>query len=315
MGSDYHVSVIRDRTDDAEYDRLAAGIFAALDRVDREMSTYKPDSDVSRVSAAPAGEAVKVSADTIAVLQLALQIAAETDGAFDPTIAPLVDLWGFGPAKTGVEPPMQEAIDAAAALVDWRTLQLDENRNTVTKTRDGVRLDLSAVAQGYAVDEVCRYLDSEGVAEYMVELSGDVRARGRNLDGIPWRIGIDKPIVGNAPGVDLQTVVSIENMAVTTNGDYRNFREVGGVRVSHTIDPRTKRPISHGLASVSVIASTCTEADALDTAVAVLGPDKGYEYIARRPAAEAYLIVRDEAGGFSIRQTPAFFRFIAADTP
>ncbi len=317
MATTYHVTAIHPPMTDGEYRACAQRLQQALDLVDARMSTYKPDSDVSRISAAPANEPVQVAPETIAVLKVALSVAKKSGGAFDPTIAPLVDLWGFGPRAVGDAAPTQAQIDAAAALVDYRRIVIDAAANTVTKTMDGVRLDLSSTAGGWAADVAARAIESCGATEYMAEVGGEVVVRGRNKTGEPWRIGIDRPQYGTQPGEALQTVVGISNEALTTSGDYRNYREVNGQRVSHTIDPRTKRPIQHHLASVTIIAPDAALADSLDTAVAVLGPEKGMELVRAWPGIDAYLIVRETDGSFRISMTDGFSRRIveAAPTP
>ncbi|MCC6157837.1 MAG: FAD:protein FMN transferase [Deltaproteobacteria bacterium] len=315
MATTYHVTAIHPPMNESEYRACADRLQQALDRVDALMSTYKPDSDVSRISAAPANTPVPVASETIEVLKVALMVAEKSGGAFDPTIAPLVDLWGFGPRAVGDAAPTQAEIDAAAALVDYRRIVIDEAKRTVSKTLDGVRVDLSSTAGGYAADVAARAIESCGAIEYMAEVGGEVVARGLNKAGEPWRIGIDRPEYGTQPGEELQIVVSISGEALTTSGDYRNYREVDGRRVSHTIDPRTKQPIQHHLASVTIIAPNAALADSLDTAVAVLGPEKGMEFVRALPGIDAYLILRGDEGSFRESMTEGFSRRIAQPVP
>lgn len=315
MATTYHVTMIHAPMSESEYRACADRLQQALDRVDTLMSTYKPDSDVSRISAAPANTPVPVAPETIEVLRVAVLVAERSGGAFDPTIAPLVDLWGFGPRAVGEAAPTQSEIDAAAALVDYRRIAIDAAASTVTKTMDGVRLDLSSTAGGWAADVAARAIEACGATEYMAEVGGEVVVRGRNRTGEPWRIGIDRPDYGTRPGEELQTIVGITDEALTTSGDYRNYREVDGQRVSHTIDPRTKRPIQHHLASVTIIAPDAALADSLDTAVAVLGPEKGMDLVRAWPGIDAYLIVRDDDGKFQISMTEGFSRRVVDPDP
>ena len=177
-----------------------------------------------------------------------------TGGAFDVTVGPLVDAWGFGPAGPSPTPPSDAVIERLLATVDFMLIDVDETVPALRKASADVRSDLSAVAKGYAVDRVADLLDAEGHDAYLVEIGGELRTRGHRADGQPWRVGIERP--GDGPA-SLQRVIALSDAALATSGDYRNYIEHDGVRLSHTIDPRTGRPVTHALASVSVIDALC----------------------------------------------------------
>ncbi len=273
-----------------------------LDAVDVAMSTWKEDSDLSRFNRAKAGQEVAVSQLTMDVLELCGPLEAATQGAFDPTVGPLVRLWGFG-SYNEVEAPSDEGIEAARALVDWSAVAMDGL--VLTKTKDGVELDLSAVAKGHAVDLAADALLAAGCRSFLLEVGGEMVLRGQNASGDPWRVGVDDPLppAGSEPNSPLNLAprppfarLSVTGRAVATSGDYRNVREVNGRIVAHAIDPRTGRPIDHSLASVTVVADTCAKADALATAALVLGPEAGFALLESQPSVEGYLLQRVGVG-------------------
>ncbi len=310
MGTTWHAAIVCPPASQEEYHKLNSGIEDVLENVNRLMSTFRDDSDVGRFNLAEANVAVPVSADTLTVVLKALEIAQRSGGAFDPTVEPLVNLWGFGPKIKGDQSPKQEEIDAAAALVDYRFIVPDTAGKTLMKTKPGVQLDLSGIASGFAVDQVCRYFDSLGYADYMMEEGGEVRTRGKNRMNDDWRVGVDKPVIGANQGDVLQIVLALSGKAISTSGDYRNYREVGGRRVSHTIDPKRKGPVTHNLASVSVIAADCMTADALATAANVLGPEKGLRFIEDLPGVEGYFIVRTAPDAYQFMQTSGIGKYV-----
>ncbi len=304
MGTTWSAALVADRTREPE---LARELQEVLDRVDARMSTYRPDSEVSRFSALPLGPdgtaSLEVSDETAAVVRLALEVAERSGGAFDPTVGPLVRLWGFGPdpAPDGAPPPQELA--AARDRVGWRALRVEGNR--LVKTREGLELDLSAVAKGHAVDAALDRMAELGVSDALVEVGGEVGARGLRPGGVPWRVGIDLPREGSLPGQALQLVVPLSDRALATSGDYRNFRIVEGRRVGHEIDPRSGLPVGHDLASVSVVAPSCALADALATACFVLGPEEGMALVLDWDDVEALLVRRTEEG-FVVERSPGF---------
>ncbi|MCZ7586650.1 MAG: FAD:protein FMN transferase [Deltaproteobacteria bacterium] len=310
MGTTYHVTIALPPMGQDTRRALERRIKDILDDVDAKMSTYKSTSEASQFNAARAGQAVPVSSDTMRVVRLALTVARLSEGAFDPTIEPLVELWGFGANRS--VPLVPDKIDLAVAgeLVNYRKLIADKQTGSLTKKQDGVQIDLSAVAKGYAVDKAHDALVAAGYPNVMVEVGGEVRTHGLNADRVPWRIGVDRPNPEAKTGTELELVLGVTDTAVATSGDYRNYRIVDGKRISHTIDPKTRRPVEHGLASVSVVAPTCALADALATAANVLGPEKGLRLLEEHERAEGYLIVHDGTAFRSLK-TSGFDRYIA----
>jgi len=300
MGTTWHVTLV-DPPAGLAREAAAAGIDAALERVNAQMSTYRADSEVSRFNRAAPGEWFAVSADTAEVVATALEVHELSGGAFDITVGPLVDLWGFGAGSKGMgRVPAPAEIAAAAARVGSPALRARADPPALFKAADR-EIDLSAIAKGHGVDRAALWLEGNGVANYMVEVGGEVRTRGRNPQGGKWRIGIEAPELMRGRAI---TAVALSGESVATSGDYRNYFESGGRRYSHTIDPATARPVEHALASVTVVAADCRTADALATAIDVLGPDKGLAF-AEREQLPVFLVVR-VGEGFESRHSRAF---------
>jgi thiamine biosynthesis lipoprotein len=238
------------------------------------------------------------------VLAHALEVAGDTGGAYDPTVGPLVDLWGFGPAPRRHTRPPADAIAAARARTGWARLTLDA-RGRRARQPGGVSVDLSSIAKGFAVDEVAAYLRRLGVTSYLVEIGGELRGHGTKPDGTPWWVALERPpaLPGAGSGAG-DLIVALHGLSVATSGDYRRFFEDGGQCYSHTIDPRTGCPVEHGLASVTVLHPECMIADALATALMVLGAAAGLAY-ARRCGLMALFVDRG-ARGVEERMTPSF---------
>lgn len=296
MGTSWHVSCVSDATIAPQLDAV---ISKALDEVDQAMSTYKPDSEISRFSKSSTG--ITVSAPSFYVISVALDIAKQTNGAFDPTVMPLVDMWGFGPEANSPSAPTDAAIASAMEICGWQHLQLSNDSFFVGKDITELEIDLSAIAKGFGADNVASALEASGVSNYMIEVGGEVRVRGNSGKQRPWRLAIDSPNAKN-----YARVIELTSGAIATSGDYRNMRIVDGELVSHTIDPTTGRPITHNLASVSIVAQNCTIADAMATACMVLGADAGLELIERTADAEAYFITRISESAFITSQSSGF---------
>ena len=271
-----------------------------LRSVNAQMSTWQPDSELSRFNRARAGEWVTVSEDLAGVVTLAQDLARQSGGAFDVTVGPLVDLWGFGVRERRGIPGTKE-IAAVAASVGYRFLEARPSPPALRKLVDGLRVDLSGIAKGHGVDRLAALLDARGCTDYLIDIGGEVGVRGLGPRHVPWRIGIEMPEAGG--GVESGTVLSLSEGAVATSGDYRNFRTVGGARFSHTIDPRTGRPVAHDLASVTVLAERAALADGLATLINVLGPEDGLAFARRRGLAALVLMRRE--GGLERRYTEA----------
>jgi len=301
MGTTYTVKVVAPAI--TEVERVATGnaIRAALDTVDGRMSTYKPDSELSRFNRSEDGRPFKLSAETIRVFLLAREVSEATGGAFDVTVGPLVNAWGFGPVKQ-TAPPNAAELEAIRERVGFRQLAIDADALTITKARPDIYADLSAIAKGFGVDQVAWALDARALVNYMVEVGGEVRVKGHNAAGIPWQVGIERP---DSTTRQANIVVPMSNLSMATSGDYRNYVEKDGRRYSHEIDPTTGYPIRHNLASVTVLATECALADAYATGLLVLGIERGYA-LATEKGLAAYFIVRGPDGRFSERQTQAF---------
>ncbi len=305
MGTTYSVQVV-DVPSEVDGTRLDSSIAAVLNGVDSAMSTYKPDSEVSRFNKAVAGENIAVSANTLQVVELALAVHKQSQGAFDITVGPLVDLWGFGAGTRELKRlPSQAAIQAALDKVSVAAIKLQQTPPALSKDKS-IEIDLSAIAKGYAVDLVAELLEQQGIENYLVEVGGELRGLGHNSKAQIWRVGIETPMLARG---DAFTAIPLADGAVATSGDYRNYVMLEGERYSHTIDPRTGRPVVHDVASVTVIHSSAASADAWATALDVLGVPKGL-HLAEQLGLAAYFIVRD-GEQFISRETTEFSAYTA----
>ncbi|TCZ60839.1 FAD:protein FMN transferase [Roseicella aquatilis] len=281
---------------------LRPGIQARLDTVVAQMSGWEAESDLSRFNRAPAGTWQDLPADVLAVMDCALAVAAETGGAFDPTLGRLVDLWGFGPRPTPVEGPPGEALLAPArAGAGWQRLRLDVPNRRLLQP-GGLALDLSGIAKGHAVDLVAEHLAAASIPAFLVEIGGELRGQGVKPDGTPWWVALETP-PGEAPAGE-QFVVALHGLSVATSGDYRRSFRHGGRRYGHTLDPRTGWPLAESLASVTVLHPSCMRADALATALGVLGVEAGLDHAGRYDIAALFLTRED--GRLREHMSPAF---------
>ncbi|MCA9241142.1 MAG: FAD:protein FMN transferase [Planctomycetales bacterium] len=295
MGTLYHYSIITCRAPASIQQRVDS----RLAEINKAMSTYDPDSELSRFNKSDSLDWFDVSEETARVVAFALEVSEKTNGAFDPTVGPAVNLWGFGPDGRRKSPPTDEQVSAALARVGYKNVEARLDPPAIKKSRPDVYVDLSAVAKGYGVDEVSRVLAENGSEASMVEIGGEVVCRGAKPDGSPWRIGVEKP---DERGVAIQTVVELSDAALATSGDYRNFFQQDGVRFSHTINPQTGRPVEHRLAEVSVRAKSCMENDAYATSILVMGPEKGYNWAQKQNL--AVLMIERTHDGFVEKTTP-----------
>lgn len=283
--------------------RARTAIEGALDGVNDRMSTWEPDSELSRFNRHASTEPFALSASTLHVLELGRRVSERTGGAFDVTVRPLVALWGFGAgARLPGNEPAAEELQTRRERVGYRLVELDPDAGTARKLDPAVECDLSAIAKGFGVDEAARALLGLGHANFLLEVGGEVRAQGERPGGGPWRLAIEKP---DPDGRAVHAVVPLSNLAMATSGDYRSFYEAGGERRSHIVDPRTGRPVTHGLASVTVVHPDAVLADAWATALAVLGLDAG-SALAEAEGISAYLISRRPDGSLATRTTPGF---------
>lgn len=262
-----------------------------LQAINASMSTWLQDSELSRINQAAAEEWLPLSAPLFEVLLAAFQVNQQSIGYFDITVGPLVNLWGFGPENREPGIPDDDAITEAMASVGMDKLLLDTNNRTLNKTLQDTYIDLSGIAKGYGVDSLGQILKQKfNLHDYMVEIGGEITASGINPDGVPWQIGIEKPLVKSR---DIDSVVSLENSALASSGEYRNFFEIDGKKYSHTIDPLTGRPVTHDLVAVTVIHSQCMLADAWATALLAAGPDLGMQLANMNKLAAQFTIRED----------------------
>ena len=276
---------------------LQAQIVGAMQAVDNSLSPFNKRSIITRIN-----NNTPVSVDSLfaEVYRHSRHIYEESHGAFDPTVAPLVNAWGFG-FKNSIEVTPQ-TIDSLRQLIGMNRLHLTDGH--IIKDDPRIMLDFSAIAKGYGTDRVARLLDSCGVKNYMVEIGGEVALKGKNRHGNLWGIGINKPIDDSlSTNQELQTVLRLTDCAIATSGNYRNFYYKNGIKYAHTIDPRSGYPVQHSLLSATVIADNCMRADALATAFMVLGVDSAINYCNRHPEIDGYFIVASDSGRYEIRQS------------
>lgn len=306
MGTTYSVVLAGEGLDPSVLVRLQEAIDAELAAVNAEMSTYLEDSELSRFNRSPANQGFSASPHLLEIVAQAKQVSEQSGGAFDVTVGPLVDAWGFGPGDPSERHELTEAeLAGLRAVVGDDKLEVDRAGGQLRKTAGGLRVDLSAIAKGHGCDRVAAVIEAAGFTRYMVEIGGEVWARGDGPSGSGWKVGIERPTGDAAGSRVVQSIIRVRDVGLATSGDYRNYWERDGVRYSHTIDPRTGRPITHTLASVTVIhPESAALADAWATALNVLGPDEA-PALAERLGLAAYFMVRTE-GGYETRSTPAF---------
>ncbi len=291
MGTSFNVTAIGEDLDETA---LATSVEETLAAVNAKMSNWDPNSEVSTFSASDSTDPVAVSEEFALVLAAANDVHDKTDGAFDVTLGPLIELWGFGPRKPEDPVPSDADIEAALAGVGQnRLLTLDAEAGTLAKSEPGVGINLSAIAKGYGIDAVAETLRDAGIENYLVEIGGDLVSKGQNDKGETWQIGIEKPQAGSQ---SLQLIVSLDDRGMASSGDYKNYFEQDGVRYSHIIDPTTGRPITHRTTSVTVLAENAMMADAWATAMLALGQEKGMK-LAEEHKLAVYFISRDVTGG------------------
>ncbi len=290
MGTSYRVTVPGTSSLDAQL--IGATVQAELDLVDSRMSTYRPESELSRLNRHRSTAPFPLSPETLEVLQLARSISEATDGAFDVTVGPLVEAWGFGPSKVD-SPPATEDLARLRSTTGWEKLALDSVGSSAVKSVPELQFDLSGIAKGYAVDRIADHLSRTGFTDHLVEVGGEVRVRGANPSGGPWRLGVERP---DGTGRLVQRILPVRIGGLATSGDYRNFRLIDGERYSHVIDPRTGWPAASLVASATVLDPSAARADGLATAMLVLGETAGL-LLAERENLAVLLIVRDGKDG------------------
>lgn len=301
MGTTWHITIVPPPGKSAEGDRnLQIQVEQKLATINQQFSTYLDHSEISQFNHFNSTRPFPVSREVAHVVKAAQRVSTATRGAFDITVAPLVDLWGFG--KTlHFSVPAQEEIDTLMTQVGYHHLEVQDNPPRLVKDIPQLQVDLSAIAKGYAVDALADLLDSQNMTDYLVEIGGELKVKGRNPQGERWHIAVEKPLADQR---QVQTILYLDNVAVATSGDYHNFFEADGIRYSHTIDPRTGSPVQHALASVTVLHDSCMIADALATALTVLGEKKGMAF-AKKNKLQVLMLMRDQqdANGVSVLST------------
>jgi thiamine biosynthesis lipoprotein len=278
---------------------LQKEIEAELKKVDDEFSMFNSQSIVARLNN---GEQPELSNDFIDVFKLARQVSEDTNGAFDITVAPLVNAWGFGFKHEQM--PSKEQVDSLQELIGYRYVTLKDK--TITMQKPGMMLDFSAIAKGYGVDVVARLLERHDIKNYMVEIGGEITTRGINPERVPWRIGVNKPSEDALnENHELQTILNVTDKSMATSGNYRNFYVKGGKKYAHTIDPKTGYPVQHSLLSATVLTDRCAKADAYATSFMVLGMDGAKQILERHKELMAYLIYTDNKGNLSVWYSPS----------
>ncbi len=300
MGTSYTVELAAP-IDDPTRARLAELIDAELAAINRSMSTYDPRSELSQFNRRDDLGWVPASPGLLEVLDNATRISTSSQGAFDVTVGPLVDLWGFGPQYRPRRVPNDEVIARVRESVDYRHVQVDPSAGAIRKRDGRAQVDLCAIAKGYGVDRVAMVLDRQGIHNYLVEIGGELRARGSTAAGRPWHVGIERPVEGQHV---LGETVALRNRAIATSGTTEDFFEEDGRHYSHIIDPMTGRPVEHPAMAASVITDTTMESDAWATALIVLGPDRGYALAQARGLAA--MLVTASGTKFDVRVTDAF---------
>ncbi|QRY78596.1 FAD:protein FMN transferase [Pseudomonas sp. PDNC002] len=298
MGSSYTVQYVP-AGKAPEAAKLKAEVDTILASLDEQFSTYRDDSVVSRFNALPAGACMALPADMLTLWRYGEQLSQQSGGAFDLTVEPLMNLWGFGPQSRREQVPAPADLQRERARVGHQHLRLGGEQ--LCKDVDA-QLDFDSIVAGYAVDRVSAHLAELGLTDYLVEITGELKAVGHKPDGTPWRIALEVPSGERARQVERS--VAVDGFGLSTSGDYRNYFEEGGQRYSHTFDPRSGTPVRHALAAVTVADAQALRADGLSTLLMVLGPEEGYTF-AERNGLAAFFIVR-EGEGFVTRATTRF---------
>lgn len=292
FGTSFHVTYQCDSD-------LTESIKAELLKVDASLSPFNKESVITAINE---NKDVRPDQMFIEVFNMAMGISKETDGAFDITVAPLVNAWGFG-FKNGSQPSRYQ-VDSLMQIVGYQKVRITDG--VVLKHDPRIMLDCSAIAKGYGTDRVARLLHSRGIENFMVEIGGEIVTRGVNPDRMPWKIGVTKPTDDSLhTGHELQTILNVTNKAMATSGNYRNFYYKGGKKYAHTIDPKTGYPVQHSILSATVLAKSCAVADAYATSFMVMGVEKAKKVLDRHPELMAYFIYSDDNGDMAVWFSPS----------
>lgn len=301
MGTEYRITIVVPGPGDL--DQLESDILTEMNAVNSSMSTYLVDSEISQINRLPAETLFVLSPQLNSVLSEALEISELSQGAFDVTVADAVNLWGFGPDGVITEQPSAEQLVQLQTSVGYENLRLIDS--SLSKLNAATKIDLSAIAKGYAVDQVARLLQAKQLNNFLIDIGGELRLSGLNVDQRVWRVAIEKP--QTLGGV--QQVLELTDAAIATSGDYRNFIRIDGRKYSHTINPKTLTPVFHRLALVSVVSENASTADALATALMAMGEEAALEFAIRQDLV-AYFVIRGDDDSYKISYTDKFARFL-----
>jgi thiamine biosynthesis lipoprotein len=305
MGSTYSIKYVRREGLPSPKD-VQAEVEKILADVDQQMSTYRSDSDIERFNDLPTNRCQKMPAPILKLIRVGEQLSEQSEGSYDLTVEPLLNLWGFGPQAREEKVPSAQALAEVRQRVGYQHLRID--RDQLCKDA-AVEVDFNSIAAGYAVDTIAARLEAMGIHDYLAEATGELKAAGRKLDGLPWRIALEEPRDDQQVA---QKIIAVDGYGVSTSGDYRNYFQQDGRRYSHTFDARTGAPILHTLASVTVIHPSALMADGLSTLLLILGPERGWDY-AQAHDIGAFFVIRADTG-FVTRTTQAFERLSGGKT-
>jgi thiamine biosynthesis lipoprotein len=305
MGSRYSIQYVRHASTPGPK-AVQAEVENILAEVDRQFSTYRSDSDIERFNNLPANHCQKMPTPILELIRVGEQLSSQSDGSYDLTVEPLLNLWGFGPQAREEKVPSAEALAEVRQRVGHRHLRIDGDQLCKDAA---VEVDFNSIAAGYAVDTIAARLEALGIHDYLAEATGELKAVGKKLDGSPWRIALEEPRDDQQVA---ERVIAVDGYGVSTSGDYRNYFEQGGRRYSHTFDARTGTPVLHTLASVTVIHPSALMADGLSTLLLILGPERGWDYAQTHDIA-AFFVIRADTG-FVTHTNQAFERLASEKT-
>ncbi|WP_178083086.1 FAD:protein FMN transferase [Pseudomonas sp. DP16D-R1] len=305
MGSTYSIKYVRRAGLPVAAD-VRVEVEKILADIDRQLSTYRSDSDIERFNDLPANRCQKMPASILKLIRVGEQLSEQSEGSYDLTVEPLLNLWGFGPQGREEKVPAEQALAQARQRVGYQHLRIEGDQLCKDAA---VEVDFNSIAAGYAVDTIAARLEALGIHDYLAEATGELKAAGKKLDGSPWRIALEEPRDDQQVA---ERIVAVDGFGLSTSGDYRNYFEQDGRRYSHTFDARTGAPVSHSLASVTVIHPSALMADGLSTLLLILGPERGWDY-AEKHDIGAFFVIRADTG-FVTRTSHAFERVTGGKT-
>ncbi|WP_288098327.1 FAD:protein FMN transferase [Pseudomonas sp.] len=305
MGSTYSIKYVRHAGLPAAAD-VRVEVEKILADIDRQLSTYRSDSDIERFNELPANRCQKMPASILKLIRVGEQLSEQSEGSYDLTVEPLLNLWGFGPQGREEKVPAEQALAQARQRVGYQHLRIEGDQLCKDAA---VEVDFNSIAAGYAVDTIAARLEALGIHDYLAEATGELKAAGKKLDGSPWRIALEEPRDDQQVA---ERIIAVDGFGLSTSGDYRNYFEQDGQRYSHTFDARSGAPVSHSLASVTVIHPSALMADGLSTLLLILGPERGWDY-AEKHDIGAFFVIRADTG-FVTRTSHAFERVTGGKT-